>query len=52
MYDIKFKDDKGNIFTYTTYSAKDEFDAKILWDEYIDKHFNCYCEIIDCKKVI
>lgn len=52
MYDIKFKDNQNNIFTYTTYSARDEDEAKYLWAVYAQKHFACHTEIIEVRKVI
>lgn len=52
MFNIKFKDNQNNIFTYTTYSAKDEEEAKHLWEVYVEKHFNCFTEIIDIKRII
>ena len=53
MFDVKFKDSKGNIFTYTTYNATMPADAEILWKTYVEKHFpNEECKIITVKKVI
>lgn len=53
MFDIKFKDSKDNIFTYTAYSATMSADAEILWNTYVKNHFpNEECKIISVKKVI
>ena len=53
MYDIKFKDDKGNIFTYTTFTnVNSEEDALVKYNWYIKKRFSCTCEILEVKKVI
>lgn len=52
MYNIKFKDNQNNIFTYTTYSANNEEEAKYLWEVYVEKHFNCFTEIIHIKRII
>ena len=52
MYNIKFKDNQNNIFTYTTCSAGNEEEAKYLWEVYVEKHFNSFTEIIDIKRII
>lgn len=52
MFNVKFKDNQNNIFTYTTYSARDEEEAKYLWGAYAEKHFNCFTEIMDIRRII
>lgn len=51
MYDIKFEN-KGEIFTYTTYNCICQADAEIKWKAYVKKHFNSPCKIIKMVKVL
>lgn len=53
MYEIKFKDDKGNKFTYTTFTdVTSEAQAIQKYNWYVQKRFNCPCEIIEVRKII
>ena len=53
MYEIKFKDDQGNKFTYTTFTnVNTEAEALVKYNWYIEKRFKCPCEIIEVKKII
>ena len=51
MYEIKFKDDKGNKFTYTTFTNVNT-EALVKYNWYIQKRFKCPCEIVEVKKII
>ena len=53
MYNIKFKDDKNNKFTYTTFTnVNTEAEALVKYNWYIQKRFKCPCEIVEVKKII
>ena len=54
MYEIKFKDDQGNKFTYTTFTnVNTEAEALVKYNWYIEKkRFNCPCEILEVRKII
>ena len=53
MYEIKFKDNKGNKFTYTTFTnVNTEAEALVKYNWYIEKRFNCPCEILEVRKII
>ena len=53
MYEIKFKDDKGNKFTYKTLTnVNTEAEAVVKYNWYIEKRFNCPCEIFEVRKII
>lgn len=51
MFDIKFEN-KGELFTYTTYNCICQADAEILWKTYVKKHFKGNCKIIKVVKVL
>ena len=53
MYEIKFKDDKGNKFTYTTFTnVNTEAEALVKYKKYNKKRFNCPCGILEVRKII
>lgn len=53
MYDVKFKDDKGNKFTYTTFTdVTSETEALVKYNQYVEKRFNCPCEVLEVRKII
>ena len=53
MYNIKFKDNKDNKFTYTTFTnVNTEAEATLKYNWYIQKRFNCPCEILEVRKII